>query len=180
MGGSWSSASSSFMIQDTTPPIADAGDDKDVITSTTVTFDGSGSHDNSGVISNYTWVISKDGSVITTIFGVSPSYTFDTAGNYTVVLEVWDPSGNTGSDSILVVVKDQVKPPDGEEPEEPGNDPQEDGDDILPWLMLIIILIAVIIMILFLLFWWRSRKKDVHKAESGEELSVIQHPENQK
>jgi hypothetical protein len=155
--GNWNSTSSSFEVQDTAPPMADAGNDRNVPVGTTVNFDGSGSSDNSGTITNYTWVITKDGSVIATLHGVSPSFAFEVAGDYTVTLEVQDPSGNMGSDSSTVVVDQEVAPPG------------EDEVNILPWLVLLILLIIIIV---FLLFWWRRRKKQALAEEIDTEKSI--------
>jgi YVTN family beta-propeller protein len=160
--GNWNSTSSTFAVQDTTQPIADAGDDKEVNVTSTITFDGSGSQDNSGAIANYTWVIMKDGSVVATLYGVSPTHTFNIAGNFAVTLEVADPSGNTGSDSITVIVKDEVEPP---------GDGTEGEDNILLWMLLVIILIIAIILIL--IFLLRRKKKDISDAELEDEESII-------
>jgi PKD repeat protein len=95
-------------VLDVRLPVAKAGDDLNIDQHQTVTFTSEGSGDNVA-ISSYTWAI-KRGDVIVTLYGPSPSYTFDNAGTYTVTLEVEDPSGNTGRDTTEVVVND-ITPP---------------------------------------------------------------------
>ena len=57
----------------------------------TVTFNGSGSTDNVGIV-NYTWMFTD--VTLQTLYGISPTYTFDTSGNYPVTLNVTDLAGN--------------------------------------------------------------------------------------
>lgn len=66
-----------------------------------VTFDGSASSDPDGQISSYSWTIS---SVAGTLSGARPSYTFATAGSYTVSLTVTDNRGGQNTSSITVPV----------------------------------------------------------------------------
>ena len=99
----------SFAIVDTMPPVADAGPDRLVTPGTLVTFDGSGSSDNAGVISNYTWSLSDPAPV--TMYGVSPAHAFATAGSFPVTLTVRDASGNPDSDTAAVVVSADAGPP---------------------------------------------------------------------
>jgi PKD repeat protein len=88
-------------------PVADAGPDQTVDEDVQVTFDGSGSSDDVG-ITNYTWTIL---SLSVEIYNVSPVFTFDTPGTYTVELVVTDTIGQTSApDSMTVTVAD-VTPP---------------------------------------------------------------------
>lgn len=102
-----SQASGTFRVQDTTPPVADAGPDQTVPEGTLVTFDGSGSTDNLG-IQSYTWTFNDGGPQ--SLSGVSPSYPFARFGVFLVTLTVTDFLGNTGSDTMTVTVVD-VTPP---------------------------------------------------------------------
>lgn len=66
-----------------------------------VTFNGTRSSDPDGTISTYSWTISGQPG---TLNGPTPSFTFTTAGTYTVSLTVTDNRGGQNSTSITVVV----------------------------------------------------------------------------
>ena len=91
-----------------TNPVADAGSDQIVNQGALVTFDGSGSWDDS-VILDYTWTF-IDGE-IKTLYGECPTYTFSNTGEYSVTLKVTDPSGDYDTDTMTVVVND-INPDD--------------------------------------------------------------------
>lgn len=87
------------------PPVADAGSAITVIVGEEVTFDGSGSTDDSGSIENYTWTFVYDGEEWE-LYGVSPSFVFEIAGEYTVELTVTDSVGLTDTDEVVVTVEE--------------------------------------------------------------------------
>jgi PKD repeat protein len=98
-------------------PIANAGDDVGPIVlpasgSVNVPLDGSFSYDQGdtiggpGGIVNFTWTLTV-GSSTTTQTGFAPTFSFNTAGIYTVVLVVTDTEGNTATDSVLVTITNQ-------------------------------------------------------------------------
>ena len=92
---------------DTEPPVANAGIDLDVLAGDLVTFDGSGSSDNV-LVTNYTWTFTWN-SVPMVMYGVSPSFTFDTPFvDVTVTLTVSDAAGNTDTDEMIVHVGDWI------------------------------------------------------------------------
>ncbi len=95
------------IIQDTTMPSVNAGDDRIVSEDTTVMFDSSGSTDENG-ISTYTWTLT-DGTLIT-LTGSNPTYTFSNPGTYPVTLTVTDAAGNTATDTVTVTVLDTTNP----------------------------------------------------------------------
>jgi hypothetical protein len=106
----WKSKSGSFTIQDSQPPEADAGSDQAVIEGTTVTFEGSGSVDNVGIV-EYEWTFT-DGS-LQTLSGMSPIYTFNNVFNFMVTLTVFDAEANEDTDIMWVnvsLVPDTTKP----------------------------------------------------------------------
>lgn len=88
-------------VLDTEAPVADAGVDRSVYVGESVTFSGSGSSDNVGVV-NYTWTFEDGGPVV--LYGPAPSYAFETAGTFIVTLTVSDAAGNTDSDTMTVTV----------------------------------------------------------------------------
>jgi len=95
------------VIIDTTPPIANAGSDRTVDEDTVVTFDGSGSTDNVGIV-NYTWTFNDGGPQ--TLYGVSPTYTFATPGEYTITLRVTDAADNSNTITVTIQVADITSP----------------------------------------------------------------------
>lgn len=143
--GNWNSASSSFTIQDTIPPVSQPGTDMNVTEDSEVTFNGSASHDNSGSISNYTWIITKDGQKYDTLYGESPSFTFDDPGVYMVTLIVFDGVGLFHADSINAIVE-EVEPPDGKAPED-------------FWWITVIVVIAIVFVTILLILYWKKKKK---------------------
>ena len=89
-------------VQDITPPVANAGRDQSIDRGTLVTFDGSTSTDNVGLV-NYSWAF-HDGTGDRTLFGVAPSYTFTVTGTYAVTLTVTDAAGHIDTDTMTVTV----------------------------------------------------------------------------
>ncbi|UCE36374.1 MAG: DNRLRE domain-containing protein [Thermoplasmata archaeon] len=98
--GDFDSLNFSITVNDTSAPIADAGADDTIDEDTTYIFDGSGSQDNSGQITNYTWYFG-DGEVG---YGPTPQHIYTNMGTYMVVLVVRDPSGNEGYDAMELTV----------------------------------------------------------------------------
>ena len=96
----------SFVVEDWTPPIADAGPDVTVKRGSFVGFNGSFSWDNVG-IENYTWSFVDKGVTIY-LHGRNPTYGFERNGEYLVRLTVRDASGNQGSDEITVLVREEA------------------------------------------------------------------------
>jgi hypothetical protein len=99
--GNWNSTQGQFIIQDTEPPVVNAGPDQDVVEGTTVVFDASDSSDNME-IETYTWTF-KEG-VSKTLSGITPTYEFNNAGSFEVTLNVTDVNGNWNTDTMWVNV----------------------------------------------------------------------------
>jgi len=81
------------------PPVADAGPDQ-LVNVSTVTLDGSGSHDPDGNIVSWHWKFG-DGS---TGSGEVVHHTYSNNGEYTVTLNVTDDSGGYDTDTCNVTV----------------------------------------------------------------------------
>jgi PKD repeat protein len=94
-------------VRDITPPTAVAGADIGLDQHQVARFDGRGSSDNVDVAA-WTWEIDSGSNVL--LYGSSPTQLFDVAGTYKVTLTVRDPSGNTATDTLTVVVRD-ITPP---------------------------------------------------------------------
>ncbi len=102
-GGGVTIFQGSFIIVDTTPPVAVTGPDLEVWVGTAVTFDGSASYDNSAIV-NYTWSFMYNGTTVT-LYGPKASFLFDIAGQYTVTLVIVDLAGLQGSAQLNVTVR---------------------------------------------------------------------------
>ena len=98
------SADAVAFVSESELPVADAGDDQTVDIGAAVTFDGSGSTDDVGIV-NYTWTFEYDGRTVT-LYGVDPEHTFEVAGEYNVTLTVKDFEGQTDADYVTVTVDD--------------------------------------------------------------------------
>jgi hypothetical protein len=95
---------------DTTSPVADAGNDVEILEGMEFHFDASGSSDNDQ-IETYTWEFSEDGGIVT-LDGSSPSHIFAGMGMFEVVLQVVDRAGNSDEDVLWVKV---ISPDDVDE-----------------------------------------------------------------
>ncbi len=96
---------------DESDPDPDAGNDQTAGVGSPVTFDGSGSSDNVGIVS-YEWDFG-DGTSGT---GMTPIHTYTEPGIYTVTLTVEDAAGNSVTDSCIITVETNK---DGEGVREP-------------------------------------------------------------
>ena len=106
--GNWAVDLVTVIVIDVTAPTADAGRDLNVDQHETVEFDGRGSHDNVGVM-EWTWTF-NDGGKNVTLNGSIPTYVFDVPGVYTVLLTVRDAEGNSGTDTVVIEVRDIERP----------------------------------------------------------------------
>lgn len=88
-------------------PVADAGPDQDVEVNTVVTFDGTNSTDDIGIV-NYTWSVVE---LSQELYGPTPQYTFTMPGMYNVTLVVEDTAGQSSAPDEMVVTVRDVTPP---------------------------------------------------------------------
>jgi PKD repeat protein len=88
-------------VIDIAPPVADAGPDQTVDEGTLLTFDGTGTIDDVGVV-NFTWTFMDGGPV--TRYGPRPTSMFDNPGIFVITLTVTDAAGNMGKDTMTVTV----------------------------------------------------------------------------
>ena len=87
------------------PPTANAGPDQNVETGSLVTLDGSGSTDLEGDTLTYDWVLSTpagSGATLSDTAAVSPTYTADVDGTYTIDLTVSDDAGQSTIDEVVI------------------------------------------------------------------------------
>ncbi len=89
-------------------PVANAGPDLVVDMGSLVTFDGTGSSDDVGVV-NWTWRFYHDGQLVT-LQGPTPSFVFEVVGTYEVTLTVKDAAARTGVTTLAVRVRDTEAP----------------------------------------------------------------------
>jgi len=86
------------------PPVAEAGNDREVLSGTTVRFDASASTDRDGTITSYVWAFG-DGSSSNS---KSTSHLYTKNGEFNVKLTVKDNAGATGTDFVKVTVKNRL------------------------------------------------------------------------
>ena len=77
-------------VVDPIAPIADITAPSNVVEDASVSFDASGSSDNSGTITSYHWSFGDGSEAMTALV----SHSYEQSGTYTVILTVMDPSGN--------------------------------------------------------------------------------------
>lgn len=95
-------------VTDNDAPIANAGPDQIVVIGNEVTFNGSLSSDNIGVL-NYSWDFNATDGISEDAIGETSTHTYSTLGIYTVTLNVSDSVGNTDSDTLKVEVVEEIK-----------------------------------------------------------------------
>jgi len=91
-------------------PIADAGGDYYGNTGQTIAFDGSGSYDPDGSITQYDWKF-YDGDSWHINLGSAPTYTYNNPGTYIVTLKVHDNNGATDTDTTYAYIQSGNQPP---------------------------------------------------------------------
>jgi len=94
-------------LVDLAAPIANAGADLTVPEDTWVTFDGSGSTDNIGIVSFVWSFVDVTPQILT---GVNPTYNFTNPGAYVVMLNVTDIARNWDTDTLVVTITDVTSP----------------------------------------------------------------------
>jgi len=95
-------------VRDITPPEAVGGENKVVGQGDSITFDGTASADNVGIVS-YTWTLSL-GTSEDTFHEANFTYRFTIVGIYQLSLQVFDGSGLSDRDQMIIVVLDTEAP----------------------------------------------------------------------
>ena len=108
-GPPFSDVSVAVYLQDSDPPIADAGINRTVYTGEIVVLNGSASSDDVGVL-DYTWTLFDNGTE-QTLVGEMVDYVFWTPGTFNVTLNVTDADGHWDTDTIVLVVEEDTTPP---------------------------------------------------------------------
>ena len=108
------------VIQDTSPPVANAGPDQTVTEDEPLFFDANDCSDNLGIV-DYQWDFG-DGTMGT---GIISTYTYFDPGTYVVTLTVGDEAGNNATDSATITVLVRDTDDDGI-PD--ATDPDDDND----------------------------------------------------
>ena len=105
--GLWDTDIMNVTVNDTKPPVADAGENVTVDEGSAVTLNGTGSTDNVG-IENYTWTFYD--SVEVFLYGPEPVYTFENPGVFSIMLNVTDGADNWDTDTVNITVRDTTEP----------------------------------------------------------------------
>ncbi|MCK5253168.1 MAG: PKD domain-containing protein, partial [Thermoplasmata archaeon] len=108
LSGNTDTDTSQVIVNDITPPVPNAGEDRTVDQNTTVILDGTRSRDNVA-IESWTWNF-EYGKVPKEITGQDIRFIFDIPGIYPVTLTVEDRAGNVNSTTVSIRVKDTVYP----------------------------------------------------------------------
>ena len=121
---------------DTTRPIAIAGQDRTARVGHEITFDAKGSTDNIGIV-NYTWsfVAGPKTETLHRLYGTTAHFTFEEARTYKVMLSVTDAAGNVAYDEMVVTVKKTG-----------GISSVLGGDSVFLAFSVVLVLVAVLIM----------------------------------
>ena len=99
------SGSYDITVTDNDDPVADAGPDQSVLVNEIVSFDGTGSSDNVGIVS-YSWDFNASNGIGEDATGSTVNHTYTAAGTYTVNLTVTDDAGLSASDTLIVTVNE--------------------------------------------------------------------------
>ncbi len=95
------------------PPVADANGPYTGVVDSPVTFDGSASSDPDGTVEEYRWDYTNDGTYDTDWLTTdTTTFTYTTAGSYTVKVQVKDDGGKTNTDTADVTISEDESPPD--------------------------------------------------------------------
>ncbi len=105
--GGKTDSTGTIIVDDSTPPIADAGSGGTIDEDTSFEFNASASNDIGGIV-DYHWSFG-DGSYLSGMEQY-PSHPYLDPGTYTVILTVTDIGGNTATDEIAITVLDKTPP----------------------------------------------------------------------
>ena len=113
-GGTDADLISIYVEDDNHAPVAEAGNNQNVILGSGVMLNGSDSYDPDGDVITFLWTLTKPVNSSATIDSPeSAELTFipDVSGTYTVSLTVTDPDGLTHTDTVTILVDDVNLPP---------------------------------------------------------------------
>jgi len=156
-------------VLDNDVPIANPGEYEVIDRGDKITFDGSGSIDNTDVV-NYTWTFTD--IHVQRLYGANPTYEFANVGKFSVTLIVTDISGN--SDEFTFDVK--VFP--NEEDKQP-EETEETGEGLSTNAVIGIMLSAIIGVILLILLLVRVVFKNLKVKDELRDEAILLEDENE-
>ena len=172
--GNWAIDTLNVTVLDTMLPLANGGSNIVIGTNTTFFFNASGSEDNIGIV-NYTWTFNYNEEQVT-LYGISPFFRFDKAGDYTLTLKVTDSDGNLDLDVFDITVNpisDPGDPDDDIGPDEDGGSEGEKKTTFNIW-MGIIVGVFVVAVVGVLVYVLRKKKKDKAEQSSEDDLGRVE------
>ena len=108
LAGNYATKSLFVQVNDITKPTAIVGEQIEIDQHQEVTFNGSGSSDNLGIVS-YLWTFTYD-EVEQELNGEKVNFIFDIAGTYIVTLNITDEAGNSATKKQTIIVRDITDP----------------------------------------------------------------------
>jgi len=129
------------------PPVANAGGPYMCYVNKQLTFDGSGSYDDDGIIVEYLWEFGDD--ILGT--GKTQKHTYTAPGNYSITLRVTDDNGYTSTNLTFITIFQSIN-------ESIGNQGFLGFNIEVPFPLIIISAPIIIIVIIALFLFWFKRK----------------------
>jgi len=157
-----------FDITRNLPPLAKIKPIKDAIEGEKVYFSAADSFDEDGHIIQYIWDFGDDSEVLRTN-KTEVEHTWQSAGNYTIILTVIDNQSAKGSDSIEIIVTQS---------ETIDSDGKDRASQYNTYAIILIVIVIIILLILatLKLFLSRSKRQREKRLDPDEEiLSKMKH-----
>ncbi|MEA3560100.1 MAG: PKD domain-containing protein, partial [Candidatus Thermoplasmatota archaeon] len=155
-------------VVDTTSPVANAGEDQTIGAGQTITFNGSASTDD-GTIVSWEWNFEYDGEQ-KELEGEKAEFTLYIPGEYSVLLTVFDQSGNYGEDTVLITVTGAIDDDDDDIKDNNTEETEKEFPILLVIIPLVIVVLLIIGIVVFLIMRKKKPEEDQPKEEEKDDL----------